>query len=401
LLALLGSARLDREDVQMSIDGPGQLAHVKVLDLSRMYPGAFCTLLMADLGADVVKVEAPGAGDGIRGTVAPGQFNPTHTALNRGKRSLVLDLRNAGAVDVLTRLVQWADIVIESHRPGQLDSFGLGYEAMSVVNPRIIWCSITGFGDHGPHVNAPGHDITYLGYAGVLNRLATGPATPPDSIIAVPVAATMAVIGVLAALAQVTRTGRGERLDVNMTDSAMWLVSEDVARVATTPGPGWGMFAARNVYTCADGREVTVAATEPRSWAALCAALDVPELAGNPLALADQEAAKARLTKVFGTRPAAEWCADPGFAGGVGPVNEIEDLLEDPQVTERGSLVQLTDSPARVLGNPIRFGGADGAEASHGLLAPPELGADTDEALDGAGFDPDEIAALRAAGVIG
>jgi alpha-methylacyl-CoA racemase len=385
----------------MPVDGgAGQLAHVKVLDLSRMYPGAFSTLLLADLGADVVKVEAPGAGDGIRGTVAPGQFNGTHTALNRGKRSLVLDLRSSGAADVLSRLVQWADVVIESHRPGQLDSFGLGYEVMSQVNPAVVWCSITGFGDFGPHVNAPGHDITYLGYAGVLSLLSTGPTTPPDSIIAVPLAATMAVIGVLAALAQAARTGRGERLDVNMTDSAMWTLSEDVARVATAPGPGWGMFAGRNVYTCADGREVTVAATEPRSWAALCSALDVPELAGNPLALEDQVAARARLAEVFRTKPAADWCADPGFFGGVGPVNELADLLDDPQVSERGSLVELKDSPVRVLANPIRFGSASGAEASHGLLVPPDLGTHTDEVLAAAGFDAGEIAALRADGIV-
>jgi alpha-methylacyl-CoA racemase len=386
--------------MQMPENGAGQLAHVKVLDLSRMYPGASCTLLLADLGADVVKVEAPGAGDGMRGTAAPGEFNAGHTALNRGKRSLVLDLRSSGAADVLARLVQWADVVVESHRPGQLDGFGLGYEAMSVANPQIVWCSITGFGDHGPHVNAPGHDITYLGYSGVLNGLSTGPTSPPDSTIAVPMAATMAVVGILAALAQATRTGRGERLDVNMTDSAMWTISEDISRVANATAPGWGMFAARGVYTCADGREVTVAATEPRSWAALCSALDVPELAGNPLALDDQEAAAARLAEVFRTKPAADWCANPGFAGGVGPVNEVADLLDDPQVTERGSVVELTGSPVRVLGNPIRFGGAGGAEASHGLATPPELGAHTDEALADAGFGSDEIVALRAAGIV-
>jgi alpha-methylacyl-CoA racemase len=384
----------------MAVQGEGQLAHVKVLDLSRFYPGAFSTLLLADLGAEVVKVEAPGVGDGIRGTVPAGDFNPAHTSLNRGKRSLVLDLRSPGAVGVLTRLVQWADVVVESHRPGQLDAFGLGYAAMSVANPLIVWCSITGFGATGPHVNAPGHDISYLGYSGVLSGLSRGATTPVRSTLAVPLAGTMAVVGILAALVKATQTGYGERLDVNMTDSAMWTLSEDVARVANTTDPGWGIFASSGVYTCLDGREVTVAATEPRSWAILCAALDVPELAGHPLMLEDQDFAAARLTEVFRTKAAADWCAEPGFAGGIGPVNDVEDLLDDPQVTQRGSLVELTGSPLRVLANPIRFGGANGEAASYGLLGAPELGADTDAALTTAGFDSGDIAALRAAGTV-
>ena len=385
----------------MAGHGEGQLAHVKILDLSRLYPGAFSTLLLADLGAEVVKVEAPGVGDGIRGTVAAGTFNPAHTSLNRGKRSLVLDLRSSGAVAVLTRLVQWADVVVESHRPGQLDRFGLGHAAMSVANPQIVWCSITGFGATGPHASAPGHDLSYLGYSGVLRGLSRGPTTPVSSTLAVPLAGTMAVIGILAALVKASRTGHGERLDVNMTDSAMWTLSEDVTRVANTSDPAWGVFAASGVYACSDGREITVAATEPRSWAILCAALNLPELAGHPLTLEDQEFATARLAEVFHTRPAADWCAEPGLAGGIGPVNDVADLLDDPQVTERGSLVALADSPLRVLANPIRFGGANGEAASHGLTPPPELGADTDAALTAAGFSSDEIAALHAEATVG
>ena len=139
---------------------PGAPLHdVKVLDLSRMAPGAFCTLLLADLGADVVKVEAPGAGDGLRGIVGPEGFGASHVALNRGKRSLALDLRNPAAAAVLRRLVGWADVVVESHRPGQLDRFGLGYEAMSTEQPALVWCSITGFGDFGPRADEPGHGL--------------------------------------------------------------------------------------------------------------------------------------------------------------------------------------------------------------------------------------------------
>jgi crotonobetainyl-CoA:carnitine CoA-transferase CaiB-like acyl-CoA transferase len=375
-----------------------------VLDLSRLYPGAFCTLLLADLGADVLKVEAPGAGDGMRMMAAPGEFNAAHTALNRGKRSLALDLRQPEAVEVLKSLVRWADVVIESHKPGQLDGFGLGYEVMSVENPRVVWCSLTGFGDFGPNAQAAGHDITYLGYSGLLGRLADGPATPPAAPISLPLAGTMAVAGVLAALLHAERSGEGARLDVNMVDSAMWTLSEDVARAASDPGPGWGTMAARNVYACSDGREVTVASNEPRTWALLCDALGLPELLAHRIGIDDDAAATAKLVAVFATRPASDWLTTPGLAGGVGPVNGPEDLLVDPQVVARGSLAALDrlpgDTPTAVLANPIRWHSRSGIEASCGLGQPPELGAHTVEALGAAGIDPDEIARWVAGGVI-
>ncbi|MGZ4709505.1 MAG: CaiB/BaiF CoA transferase family protein, partial [Acidimicrobiales bacterium] len=377
----------------------GPLAGVKVLDLSRMFPGAFCTLLLADLGAEVLKVEAPGAGDGLRAMARPGAFNAAHTALNRGKRSLVLDLRSAGAPAVLGRLARWADVLVESHRPGQLDQLGIGYEAMRVENPRLVWCSITGFGDVGPNAQAPAHDLTYLGYAGLLGRLTDGPTTPPTVSLSLPLAGAMAATGILAALAEANRTGRGARLDANMTDTAMWTLAEDVARAANAPAPGWGTFSARNVYTCADGRQVTVAANEPRTWARLCDALGTADLAAHDFGV-DDAAATARLAEVLGTKPAAEWLAEPGLAGGIGPVNEVADLLDDPQVTERGSLVPLSGTDVRVLANPIRFGGARGDAASHALREPPELGADTDAGLEAAGFTVEEIAGLRADHVV-
>ena len=378
----------------------GPLRGVHVLDLTRFAPGAFCTLLLADLGADVVKVEAPGPGDGLRGIGGPGSFEASHLALNRGKRSVGLDLRSEGAAAVLDCLVGWAEIVVESHRPGQLDRFGLGYEVMGARHERIVWCSITGFGDTGPNAASPGHDLTYLGSSGLLGRLADGDPTPPGATVSLPLTATMAATGVLAALTEARRTGRGTRLDANMTDSAMWVLSEDVARAANAPGPAWGTFSARNVYGCADGRHVTVASNEPRTWATLCAALDAPELAGHRFGLDDDGPVLARLTERFRTKPASDWLADPGLAGGVGPVNDVADLLDHPQVTERGSLTRLRDSDLRVLANPLRFGGAAGDAASCAATAPPGLGADTDEVLAAVGYTADELATLRADRVI-
>jgi alpha-methylacyl-CoA racemase len=376
------------------------LRGVRVLDLSRMYPGAFCTLLLADLGAEIVKVEAPGFGDGIRALSFGTDFNAAHTALNRGKRSLVLDLRTPGGGDVLRRLAAGADVVVESHKPGALDALGLGYDAMRAINPRLVWCSLTGFGSTGPNAEAAGHDITYVGYAGLLSRLSQHEPSPPGVGVSLPVAGMTGALGIVAALHARHTTGVGARVDASMVDSAMWMLSEDFARAANSPMPGWGTMAARGVYRCADGRCVTVASNEPRTWAALCEGLGVPELAGHRIGVDDEATTIARLTEVFLTRPAAHWQRTPGLRGGVGPVNEPADLLADPHITERDAMVALDGSDVRVLASPLRFDGAGGAASTPATTQPPDLGADTDAVLAGAGYSPAEIASLRDAGII-
>jgi alpha-methylacyl-CoA racemase len=377
----------------------GPLEGLKVLDLTRFLPGGFGTLLLADLGADVIKVEAPGMGDGVRTIVRDG-VAASHIALNRGKRSVALDLRKDGAAEVLERLVGWADVVIEAHKPGQLDRLGFGYEAMSAKYPALVWCSLTGFGDHGPNAASAGHDVTYLGMSGLLDRLADGAPSLPLATVSIPLGALMSVVGILAAVHQATRTGRGTRLDANMTDAAMWSLSEEVAQAAQAPSPPWPANAARTCYLCADGRYVTVAAGEPRTWAALCEGLEVPDLVEQRYPRGDDALAQARLAEVFATKPAADWVASPGLAAGVGPVNEVEDLLEDPQVTGRDSLVSIPGTEARVLANPIRFEGQGGTAASSALRPPPDLGGDTDAVLSELGLGADALEELRSSGVI-
>jgi crotonobetainyl-CoA:carnitine CoA-transferase CaiB-like acyl-CoA transferase len=381
--------------------GPGPLTGLRVLDLSRMYPGACCTLLLADLGAEIVKVEAPGFGDGIRAMAPPGSFNATHIALNRGKRSVVLDLRKPEGAEVLRRLVQDADVLVESHKPGALDSSGIGCDAMREINPRLIWCSITGFGSSGPNATAAGHDITYLGYSGLMSRLSQLAPTPPAVSLSLPMAAMTAALGILAALERRHRTGNGGRVDANMVDSAMWALAEEFTSAAASgTSRGWGDGAGRNVFRCADGRYVTVAATEPKSWAALVAGLGVPELADYRMGT-DEAATTARLAAVFATRAASDWIATPGLAGGIGPVNEPADLLADPQLTERSGLVALADgSGVRVLASPVRIDNDHGTASTRAVSAPPGLGADTDAVLTAAGYTADEIATLRVGGVV-
>jgi crotonobetainyl-CoA:carnitine CoA-transferase CaiB-like acyl-CoA transferase len=375
------------------------LRHLRVLDLSRMYPGAYCSLLLADLGADVLKIEAPGTGDGLRAMAGPGQVSSAHVALNRGKRSMTLDLRPPAAASVLARLVTRADVVLESHRPGQLDSLGLGFTAMIVHRPQLVWCSITGFGDFGANAEQPGHDLTFLGASGLLGRLAAGATPVPNITLSIPLAALMAVVGVLAAHAEATREGIGRHLDVNMTDSAMWVMAESVVQTAI-PVPDWGAMAARNVYRCADGAEVTVAATEPRTWSTLCRAVGAPELEAHRMGV-DEDAAIERLAAVFATRPAAHWVAEPGLAGGVGPVNQPGQLLTDPHVTSRGSILHPSGTAGPVVANPIRFDQERGEAASAALAPAPDLGADTSDALRAAGFTQEEITELRSTGVTG
>ncbi len=377
----------------------GPLAHLRVLDLSRLYPGAFCTSLLADLGADVVKVEAPGFGDGLR-MMTPEPFKAGHVALNRGKRSLSLDLKNGAAADVVRRLVVGFDVLVESHRPGALEQMGLGYDDLAALNPGLLWCSLTGFGSDGPLAHAAGHDITYSGYAGVLQRLVEPGAAPPvpQITLALQPGALMGVIGILSAYAQRSVTGHGARIDASLVDAAMWSLAEDVARAATAPAPGWPAMASRATYRCADGRYVTVASSEPRTWAALCAGLDVAELADHRIGVAE-DAAIARLRSVFATKAASAWLTHPGLAGGVGPVNTPGDLLDDPHLAERGAITTIDGTDTRVLANPLRMRGPDGVTTT-ATSPPPDIGANTDEVLTEHGFTAAEIAALREASVI-
>jgi crotonobetainyl-CoA:carnitine CoA-transferase CaiB-like acyl-CoA transferase len=385
--------------------GVRPLETLRVLDLSRLYPGAMCTLLLADLGADVVKIEAPGYGDGMR-FVTGDAFPAAHVAFNRGKRSVTLDLRQPAGADVLRRLVATADVVVESHRPGALDAIGAGYDAMRADNPGLIWCSVTGFGHDSPLAAAPGHDLTYLGYAAVLGLLG-GTAPPvPDVVLSLPLGALVATVGILAALNARHTTGTGAWVDASLVDAAMWPVAEEITRAAHTgrEQQGWGAFASRATYRCADGRFVTVAASEPKPWRRLCDALGLPELADH--ALGDDEAGvTARLAAVFATKPAADWVREPGLDAGIGPVHTPTDLLTDHHVAARHGLIGVRDSDAVVLRSPVRVR-APGttADPADGRVEPvppaPALGEHTDAVLAEAGFAPDEIASLRDVGVV-
>ena len=376
------------------------LAGTVVIDMSRLQPGAFCTRFLADLGADVVKVEAPG-GDTTRMWFG-GETAPSAVALHRGKRSMTLDIKHPRAAEVLGRLVADADVLVESSRPGAMADLGIGYEQMSAVNPGLVWCSITGFGQIGPYRGLAGHDITYLGYAGVLSTLADLTEQPwqPPLLLGGPICGLMAASGIMAALTARARTGQGCQVDANIGDSAMWLMTEELTRAARGVPP-WDLESpARRTYVCGDGRRVSVAAAEPRTWAALCRGLGLTDLGDQPGGPPDAlPEAEGRIAAVFASAPAAHWVEVLGSAA-VGPVNEATDLADDPHVQARGSVhtIDVDGRTDQVVSGPLRFSTGD---AWAGEATPPtysDAGADTDAVLTAAGFGADEIAALRREG---
>jgi alpha-methylacyl-CoA racemase len=376
--------------------GARPLGHLRVLDLSRLHPGAYCTGMLADLGADVLRVEPPG-GDQLR--AIPGAA----AAYHRGKRSITLDLKHARAAEIVRRLVGGVDVVVESGVPAALRAQGIDHPTLAAADPALIWCSITGFGADSPYAGRPGHDISFLGYSGLLSLMAGDGVPPtPDFVLAVPFGGLVAAIGILSAVAERDRTGLGRFVDAGIVDSATWVLGEAVARVAAGGQAGWGEAANRRAYRAADGRLVTLAAAEPRTWAAFCAAIERPDLADRVyVPPEEQDALAAELAAIFATKPAAEWVRRLGdTAAAVGPVLTVADLLEDAHVQARGSVVELEGDGARVLRTPVRFADADGVTTPFAPGAPPALGEHTDGALAAAGFSTDDITALHRDGAV-
>ncbi|HEX2026093.1 MAG TPA: CaiB/BaiF CoA-transferase family protein [Actinomycetota bacterium] len=380
------------------------LAGVRVLDLTRLLPGAYCTLLLADLGADVVKVEEPGQGDYLRW--APPLIDgegAAHRALNRGKRSVTLDLKAADGPGVLRRLAGQADVLIESFRPGVLARLGVGYESLAATNGGLVYCALTGYGQDGPYRDRAGHDLNYIAQAGVLAASAPPrgePVVPPVQMADF-AGGMAAAIGVLVALHEATTQGSGRFVDVGMLDVAVsWTALMQSAFLAKGDAPAAGQtplsggLACYRTYRCADGRYVAVGALEPVFWRRLCERLGVLELVDDHLGPPDvQERAAARLGEVFAARPRDEWVAELADDDVcVAPVNDVAEALVDPQVVQRG-LVAEVDGVAVGPGTAVRVG-------EPGAMRPaPGLGEHTIEVLRGAGFGEGEIEALRSAGV--
>jgi alpha-methylacyl-CoA racemase len=323
------------------------LSGIRVLDLTRLLPGAFCTMLLADMGADVIKVEDPDGGDYMRWTppLVDGQ-SVLFNALNRNKRSLSLNLKAEAGRELLLRLVENADVLVEGNRPGVMKRLDLGWDVLHTRNPRLVMCSITGYGQDGPFAGRAGHDLNYMATAGGLglNGAQGGPPVPLSVQVAdIGGGGLQPAVGILGALVAVQRGAEGRWLDVSMTDGAVsWLAlalaarggGEDVGRADQRLA---GRHACYRVYECKDGGFYSVGALEPKFWAALCVAIGRPHLVGLQFAEADEgKRVHREMEEVFASRTRSEWQSElAGLDVCCEPVLELDEVATHPQVVAR------------------------------------------------------------------
>jgi crotonobetainyl-CoA:carnitine CoA-transferase CaiB-like acyl-CoA transferase len=386
----------------------GPLAGLRVLDLTRLLPGPVCTLHLADLGADVVKIEDTGAGDYARdlGT-RPGAVSAFFLAVNRNKRSAALNLKDPRGREAFIGLAKAADVIVEGFRPGVVGALGIGYDAIAAVNPRIVYASISGYGQTGPRATTAGHDINYLARSGVLDQ--SGNRGGPPALCNLQIAdllggAATAAIGILASLVDAQRTGRGRYVDVAMADGAL---AHNIFALhalnqwgSTLPRGGdllTGGVPCYGVYGTRDGRWLAVGALEDKFWKTLCQTLGRPDLAGGAMAQGDDGAhVRGELTAIFAGAPLAHWT--DLFANVdccVTPVSTLDEALADPQFAARGMVVDRPDG-SRQYAPPYRL-------SEHEFMltrGAPAQGEHTSEVLRASGYNDAAIAALAATGAI-
>jgi alpha-methylacyl-CoA racemase len=385
------------------------LQGVRVLDLSRLLPGPYATLVLADLGAEVVKLEDPAGGDYLR-CVPPlaGGASGAFQAVNRNKRSLALDLKARGAAEVLLRLARSFDVLVESFRPGVLDRLGAGHARLRQESPRLVVCAITGYGQTGPYRELAGHDINYCAISGALAMNGPTEAPLPFGVQVADVAggAWVAVAGILSALLRRERTGEGGLVDVAMTDGVLGMLAMPLGmawargRAIARDGPLSGAAACYRVYRTRDGRFVALGALEPRFFARFCEAVGRSDLAARQLDDGGRGPV-AELEAIFAQRTRDAWAAlgrEKDLC--LTPVLEGDEPRRDPQLASRGVFRDVAGegggAPFPALSTPVVV---DGARAA--ARPAPRLGADTDRVLLECGFTEGEIAALRGSGLLG
>ena len=281
--------KLESAEKKGTADGRRPLDGIRVLDLSRLLPGPYASHILASFGAEVIKIEKPGEGDYMRDYAPQSQgVNATFLTINRGKRSIAIDLRQPAGQEVFRALVRRSDVVLDGFRPGVMDEFGLGYENLRKLNPKLVYAALTGYGQTGPNATRAGHDLNYLALAGMLDLLADSsgvPLVPGIQIADVAAGALPAVIGILLALQHRQKYRAGQLVDISMFDSLLGLMPVQIANYTATkrrPKRGherlFGRYACYNIYPVRNGRFMAVAALEPKFWAALCNAIERPDL---------------------------------------------------------------------------------------------------------------------------
>ena len=396
-------------------DATGPLKDLLVLDLSRILSGPFATMTLADLGADVIKIEQPGSGDDTRqwGPPFQGEEAAYFLSVNRNKRSLAVDLKSPEGLEVVRELARRADIVVENFRPGTAARLGLGYEELSKDNPGLVYASISGYGQTGPDALRPGYDAIAQARSGIMS--VTGETDGPPVRVGVSsadlVAGMWATIGVLAALHEKQRTGQGQWVDISLLDgSVSWLtyVSSGYFASGEVPrryGSAHPTIAPYQAFATADGF-VMVAVGNDGLWRRFAAELGDaplaadPRYASNPSRVAHREELIPAIEAIMRTRTTEDWVLALDEAGvPVGPIQTVDQALVDPQVLARGMVAELdhpTAGPMKVVGCPVRLTRTPASVRT----APPVLGQDTDQVLASLGLDTDRIQALHSSGAV-
>jgi crotonobetainyl-CoA:carnitine CoA-transferase CaiB-like acyl-CoA transferase len=388
----------------------GPLSGIRILDLTQLYPGPLATMMLADMGADVVRIEHPNRPDLVH-LLPPfiGKESAAYLSLNRSKRSLALDTGNEEGRQVFLDLVRTADVVVEQFRPGVLDKLGIGYDRAILFNPQIIYVSITGFGQGGPSRNRAGHDINYMALTGLLSQVKKSgemvlPAFQTADVVG---GGYMSVIACMVALWCRAKTGKGQRIDVSMMDSILPLLTLQLAQFWGSQGneeimnPLDGSFPFYGVYECADGKCVSLGALEQKFWAGFCRMANKPEWL--PLQFPEGEErrqVREEVADLFKTKPRDEWLELAEVHDiCLSSVHEMEDLEKDPQLRAREMIIETEHEGGvklKGVGIPIKF--------SESKPDPPEpapvVGRDSMEILKEAGYSQERIEELVGKGIV-
>jgi formyl-CoA transferase len=396
-------------------ESAGPLSGVRVLDLSRVLAGPYCTMILGDLGADVIKVEQPGKGDDTRAWGPPwaGTESAYFLTVNRNKRGITVDLKSPAGQQIIRDLAAQSDIVVENFKLGTLERMGIGYEQLREVNPRLIWATVSGYGPDGPWADRPGYDFIVQGESGIMAITGEVDGDPMKVGVAIVDVTTgmFTVIAILAALRARDESGVGQRVDTSLLTSAVaWLANVGQSHlVSGKPARRYGNAHASIVpYQVFKARDqhLTIGVGNDRQFASLCGVLSIPEIASdprfatNPLRVENRDELVDILQARFETDDAETWleaCYRAGIPSG--KINTVEQVFEHPQVLARDMLVQIEHSQAGMLkmaGIPYQLSGTPATIR----LAPPTLGQHTDEVLRELGRSDDEIRRLHESSVI-
>jgi crotonobetainyl-CoA:carnitine CoA-transferase CaiB-like acyl-CoA transferase len=347
------------------------LEGIRVLDLTRLLPGPYCSLMLADFGADVIKVEDTNLGDYTRWNDPKiGDFSAMFHSLNRNKRSVSLNLKAQEDKDVFIDLVKTADVLVESFRPGVMDRLGLGYEELKKHNPKLVFCAITGYGQTGPYVNAPGHDTNYLSYAGLLGLQGEKNGKPVNSSVQIADiggGALMGVIGILVAIMEAKKSGQGQFVDISMLDGAVsWMQTILPSFLATNEVPNRGSLllsgkvACYENYQTKDNRYLSVGSLEFKFWKSFCEVIGKEDLIEKLDAPENEQTEmKKEIQAIISTKTLQEWMElFEGVDTCVAPILTLDEVVKDPQIQHR-QMIEEVEHPEygamKQIANPIKL----------------------------------------------